>query len=677
MWIKPLLGKLPVLALLAGAALPARGEAAGDVAFFERHIRPVLVEHCYECHSREAEKLKGGLRLDFRGGWEQGGDSGPALVPGKPDESLLVEAIGYRNPDLEMPPDHRLAPEIVANFRAWIARGAPDPRTDPGPAIASEKPRTIDLDEGRRFWSFRPVASPAPPQVTRRDWSRDPLDRFILAKLEEAGLQPAPDATPEALLRRLHHDLVGLLPGPAEIEQFARHYREDPEAALEAKADELLADPGFGERWGRHWLDIVRYADSSGGGRAIPLPDAWRFRDYVITAFNEDRPLDRLIREHLAGDLLPSADEAERTRNLTGTGFLVLGPHNYENQDKELLELEIVDEQLDTIGRAFLGMSIGCARCHDHKFDPVPTRDYYALAGIFTSTTSVKHSNVSAWHKEVLPRSPDDQRAHEAAQREIGKAQARLKELKAELARHQPKPPAAKNGVAPGDLAGLVLDDTRAELTGEWTPSTSVPSYVGAGYIHDNHGKKGEKSALFRPAIPASGEYEVRVSYSSGPNRSANTPVTVGHADGESTVRINQKKPAKHGRLLHSLGTFRFVAGKKGFIRFDTAGTEGAVIVDAVQLLPPGTKDPVRNDGAKRPGPPKPAAGAGRKIAELKAGIDRLEKQLKALRAKAPKAATIMAVTEAAEPADTQVRVRGMPRTLGARVPRGFLQVTR
>ena len=576
-------------ALLTGAALgllPASHAASPpDIAFFEKHIRPVLVEHCYECHSARAKSLKGGLRLDHRGGWEQGGDSGPALVPGKPEESRLLEAIRYKNADLEMPPEGALPAEVVQRFEEWIRRGAPDPREDAAPL---DKPDDeIDLEAGRQFWSFRPIADPAPPAVRDSAWPLDPIDHFILSPLEAKSLPPSRDASPHAVLRRLHLDLTGLPPTVDEIERFIAHHAQDPRAAVEAKVDQLLSDPAFGERWGRHWLDLSRYADSTGGGRAIPLPDAWRYRDYVIKAFEEDRPLDQLMREHIAGDLLPYQDDEEKLRNLVATGFLVLGPHNYENQDKELLELEIIDEQLDTIGRAFLGMTIGCARCHDHKFDPIPTEDYYALAGMFTSTTSVKHANVSAWHKEPLPLQPEEQKKKAALDKEIAALDQELKAKKKSLARLQPAKTETPTEVVPSKLPGIVLDNDQAELTGAWMSSQHSPHWVGREYIHDKSEKSPEKTATFRPEIPKAGRYEVRVSYSAGPNRPENVPVTVGHANGVETVLVNQRKPPKHGKLFHSLGTFEFAAGAQAYLRISNKGTEGAVIVDAVQFLPP------------------------------------------------------------------------------------------
>ncbi len=392
--------------------------APDDLEFFEKRIRPALISHCYECHSEKENKRKGGLWLDRKSGWETGGDSGTAIVPDDPEESLFVHVVNYADPDIEMPPDGKLPANVIADFKEWIRRGAPDPREGVLPDNSNKKGAEIDIGKGREFWSFQTIRKPQIPSPENSDWQRNEIDRFVHSKLEQAGLSPAPDVSIEARLRRAKVDLTGLLPTIAEQDEFLA----SPSAKKwEELIDRWLASDAFGEKWGRHWLDIVRYADTSGGGRAMPFPDAWRFRDYVLDSFRADRPLDELIQSHLAGDLLPYDSEKERADNLIASGFLVLGPHNYENQNKDELNLEIADEQMETMGRAFMGMTIGCARCHDHKFDPIPTSDYYAMAGIFLSTNSVSHANVSKWHTELIPGSEkvrsnfDDYKKKEAA----------------------------------------------------------------------------------------------------------------------------------------------------------------------------------------------------------------------------------------------------------------------
>lgn len=415
---------IAIVAVLVVSVLCAESVRASEPEgeeFFERKIRPVLLEHCYECHSAKSKAVKGGLRLDSRGGLLEGGDSGPSLVPGKPAESLILEAL--RHDGLEMPPQQKLSDAIIRDFEQWIAMGAPDPRKD----FAAKAASSIDLEAGRKFWSFQPVREPAVPEVRYVSWAQSSIDRFVLAGLEAQGLVPASDATRAALLRRVSFDLIGLPPTPDEFDAFVRD--ESPDA-FERVVDRLLASPHFGERWGRHWLDVARFAESSGGGRSMLFPEAWRFRDYVVNAFNADKPFDRFLTEQIAGDLLPFADPDQQAELIVATGFLVLGPHNYEEQDKAALEMDVTDEQLDTLGRAVLGMTLGCARCHDHKFDPIPTRDYYALAGIFRSTAWLEHENVSRWTERPLPVEPDVAARLKAHDEKIAAVEVEIAQLK-------------------------------------------------------------------------------------------------------------------------------------------------------------------------------------------------------------------------------------------------------
>jgi mono/diheme cytochrome c family protein len=349
-------------------ALTSLSSAAEDTALFESRIRPLLIENCIQCHG--AEKQKGGLRLDSREGWQRGGDTGPAITPGNVSASLLSKAISYTNRDLKMPPKKMLTEAQIADMNRWIGMGAPDPRD--APAASGSKQKALTIAEGRNFWAYQLPRDHALPEVKNTAWPLNEIDHFILAKLEEKSLSPSPDADPVTLRRRIAFDLAGLPPDVSQAFQ--------PVNA--AEIDTLLASPRFAERMASHWMDLVRFAESSGGGRTLPFKDAWRYRDYVIESFHQDMPLTQFLTEQIAGDLLQHESAAERRRHLTATGFLTLGPTNYEEQDKQMLRMDIVDEQLDTIGRSFLGQTIGCARCHDHKFDPIPTRDCYALAGI-------------------------------------------------------------------------------------------------------------------------------------------------------------------------------------------------------------------------------------------------------------------------------------------------------
>jgi hypothetical protein len=371
--------RLLLLLLPLGATAAAAQESDRErLDFFEQKIRPILADRCYKCHSAESRPIKGGLLLDSRDAVLRGGEGGPAVVPGDPERSPLIRAIRYTDTEVQMPPKARLTPEQVADFERWVRMGAPAPaaKADTGPAKAP-----IDYAAARRFWSFRPVAAPPPPTVTSKNWPRTDIDRFILAKLEEQGRAPAADADRRTLLRRATFDLLGLPPTPEEVEQFVND--PSPEA-FSRVVDRLLASPHYGERWGRHWLDVVRYADTAGDNADFPVPQAHKYRDYVIDSFNRDTPYDEFVREQVAGDLMDSAGEEERCRRIVATGFIAIARRFGLEPDAEI-HLTI-DDTIDTLGRSVLGMTLGCARCHDHKFDPVPTEDYYALYGVFKSS---------------------------------------------------------------------------------------------------------------------------------------------------------------------------------------------------------------------------------------------------------------------------------------------------
>src|SRR5581483_3528244 len=292
-------GMASILSMMVVVSAQGAEPAKDEVEFFERSIRPILVERCYKCHST-AEKIKGGLKLETREDLLKGGDSGPAIVPGDPERSRLIEAVRYQNHDLQMPPKSPLAPEQVWSLEQWVKMGAPDPRQAKAGADRPAK-RVINLDEGRKFWAFRPVKVPSVPSVSHAHWVRSPVDSFILAKLEEKGLRPAPAADRRTLIRRATFDLTGLPPKPSEIAAFLSDHSPNAFAKV---VDRLLESPQYGERWGRHWLDVARYADSNGLDENVAFGNAWRYRDYVIDAFNKDKPFDQFIREQIAGDLL-------------------------------------------------------------------------------------------------------------------------------------------------------------------------------------------------------------------------------------------------------------------------------------------------------------------------------------------------------------------------------------
>jgi hypothetical protein len=370
----------------AAATTPATGTPAG-VAYFENHIRPLLIEHCYQCHSVEHDQREGGLLLDRRSGWLRGGDSGPAIVPGNADASLIMRAVHFADPDLRMPPDSPLTEEAIARLGHWIAIGAPDPRDD-GPGSVPPRQNPSDPVAGRDHWAFRPLRSDAGTGVDMASgWPRSNIDTYVMARLEGAGLRPSPDAGRRDLVRRVYVTLIGLPPTARQMHSFVDDQRPDAYSRL---IDQLLSRPQFGERFGRHWLDLARYADSNGLDENFLFREAWRYRNWVIESINTDLPYDRFLLEQIAGDLLPHDTLQQRDRQRIAAGFLVIGPKVLLGNDPSKQRMEIADEQLDTIGRAILAQTLGCARCHNHKFDPIPTADYYSMAGILTSTEVVE-----------------------------------------------------------------------------------------------------------------------------------------------------------------------------------------------------------------------------------------------------------------------------------------------
>lgn len=406
------------LLLFISLSLAARG---AEKPLFESDVLPILQKRCFECHSHTS-KIKGGLALDSRSGWEEGGDNGPAIQPGQLEASLLIKAIRYVDAEFEMPPKGKLPASEIAILEEWVKSGAHDPRIT---SIAKEK-KGIDLAAGRQFWAFQPVTSPPPPKVKNTPWSLDPLDRFVLAKLEPKGIRTTSDAPPHLWLRRVSLDLTGLPPTPQDIAAF------NP-ADYEAAVDRLLSSKAYGERWARHWLDLTGYADMMGTSNSVYAEHAWRYRDYLIAAFNADKPFDEFIREQIAGDLMPSKSTEDRAENLTATGFLMVGDIEIVNPDKAKMETDHIDTQVIKISQAFLGMTIGCARCHDHKFDPIGLEDYYGIAGMLRSSpSSQKMPDMGVWstlNSTALPETP----AQLSARKKLETAdEQRIVSLKAE-----------------------------------------------------------------------------------------------------------------------------------------------------------------------------------------------------------------------------------------------------
>jgi len=373
------------LLLLAGAsfliACPVRAADPPQeaVAFFEKKIRPILVDNCFECHSVESKKLKGGLLVDSRHALLKGGDSGPAILPGDPEKSLLIIAVRQTNKDLQMPPKQKLSKSQIADLETWVKMGAIDPRKSVPTKVAGKF--GMSLEDGRKFWSFLPVKDPPIPKVNNASWPRTSVDAFILTRLEKTGITPAPPADKRTLYRRASFDLTGLPPTPTEMDAFLADMSPQ---AFEKVVDRLLESPRYGERWGRHWLDVVRYADTCGNASDYPVPQAHKYRDWVIQAFNRDLPYDQFLREQFAGDLIEGGTDAERRERIVATGYLAIARRfGGDRMGEHHLTIE---DTIDNLGRAVLGSSISCARCHDHKFDPFTSNDYYGLYGIFNST---------------------------------------------------------------------------------------------------------------------------------------------------------------------------------------------------------------------------------------------------------------------------------------------------
>lgn len=625
-----------LLALFAacygGSAVIADEET--QLQFFETRIRPVLVKHCYRCHSAEAGKSKGGLLLDSRSGWQVGGDSGPAIIPHKPDESPVVLAINHSGEMSEMPPTSRLSKQIVSDFEKWIADGALDPREG---SVRVSEAATMDIEEGRKFWAFQP----------RRTFSEArSIDDFVKPE--------APQAAANKLVRRLFLDLIGLPPTPEERAEFLRMYsQQSPAEAVDYFADQLLSRRQFGEKWARHWLDVARYADSNGGDFNLTFPEAWRYRNYVIDAFNDDMPYDQFLREQIAGDLMPAETTEQRNRQLIATGFLMVAPKMLTERNKPKMHLDIADEQLDTIGRATMGLTLGCARCHDHKFDPIPTSDYYAMLGILHSTRTADgilmgNVNVSGWAETDLAIGKKTKALIAAHDTRVAELDSMIKQKK-------------KLNDASPESVGIVVDDTEAKLTGPWRKSTLRPNHIGDNYLATDKGK-GPYSILWKATLPKPGKYEVRVSFGGGGGLAKTAPYVVRHADGETRLVINQTVQPTIQGLWFPLGQFTFGTANNFFaeVLLSDEDAGGAVIADAVQFV---HVDDLAKD-----------AESGMPLStEIKA----LESELKKLKDNAIKIPKAMAAKDHDNErlGDLRIRIRGETQNLGANAPRGFLQV--
>lgn len=624
--------------------------------FFEARIRPVLIEHCYECHAADSEELGGSLRLDVKQGWVHGGDSGPAIVPGDPDASELMAAIRYES--TEMPPSGKLPPDVVRDFETWIRRGAPDPRTDEdGQVWQTPGKESLDWERAREFWAFQsPKATPAPTTHQSGSWIDAFLDDLLLAK----DVRPTSMATPSVRLRRLAFDLTGL---PPDRDTLHRFQRDPSDRHWRRLVDQYLTSPAFAEHWARHWMDVARYADSNGSDFNATYHNAWRYRDYLVRSFAEDVPIDQMIREQIAGDLMDAETDADRYDKLVATTFMMIGTKMLSERDKTKLRMDVVDEQIDTVGRAFLGMTLGCARCHDHKFDPITTEDYYALAGIFRSTRTLHGESqqyVSTWKKTPLPISSEHAKQLADYEKARDRLDRELKELEDEL-----KALAAKD-----KMKGIVVDDVDAIQKGHWVESTYTPRFVGKGYVHDANDNKGEATIEFRAVLPDAGRYELRVHYNSNGNRASRVPVTV--RLGETVTELVLKQNVKPQQGTYSvLKEFDCEADTQTSVLLSNEGTDGYVIADAVQW--------VRVDEENR-GDDEASNNAKSELMQsaLRERRDAVKRERDRLISNAP-APRPMAMALANLPSDEQedcpIHVRGEVRNLGPVVARGIPRV--
>ncbi|MCA9248462.1 MAG: PSD1 domain-containing protein [Planctomycetales bacterium] len=501
-----------LLLALPWFARAASGDEAAGTEFFERKIRPLLAEHCYKCHGEQEQE--GELRLDQLRDLLTPSSDRHVIAPGKPASSLLITAVRYVDADLQMPPDGKLSDEQIADLTRWVEIGAPHPE-----ATAAPQPSAGAAQESAGdHWAFQPLQRPARPRVANSTWVQTPVDEYVLARLESAGLSPAAEAERRDWIRRATFDLTGLPPTPDDVAVFLADH--SPEAYLHV-VDRLLESPQYGERWGRHWLDVARYADSNGLDENVAHGNAWRYRDWVIAALNDDLPYDQFLQQQIAGDLLPASDPQQRNAHLVATGFLTLGPKVLAEVDETKMEMDIIDEQIDTIGKAVLGLTLGCARCHDHKFDPITSRDYYALAGIFQSTITMESfTKIAKWNENQLHDPEFDRMKTEfdarlacekqkldtlladataALQAELGQGaalpekpeesfpQATRDELAkqrasiAEIEKQAPQPPAAM-GVHDGEAQNAALHIRGSHLTlGDLVPR-GVPRSIGATF---------------------------------------------------------------------------------------------------------------------------------------------------------------------------------------------------
>ena len=696
---------LMVSALIVPSVIAADKNIAGD-KFFEEKVRPLLAEHCFSCHG--PDKQKGGLKLDSKAAMIKGGDIGTAIIPGDPAASLMIKALGYEG-DLKMPPKGKLNAKQIADLSAWIKMGAPWPTTV---AVEVKDTKSGSTVSGKDHWAFQPLRNPAPPEVKNKNWVRNPIDQFVLNKLEAKGLKPARPADKRTLVRRAYFDLLGMPPEPKEVEAFLKDESSDAFAKL---VDKLLASSHYGERWGRHWLDVARYADSNGMDENLAYASAWRYRDWVIKSFNSDMPFDQFIRMQIAGDLL----EPNNHDGMIATGFLMVGPKMLAEDDPVKMHMDIVDEQLDTISQAFMGLTMGCARCHDHKFDPIPTKEYYSLAGIMKSTRTMEtYSVVAKWQERPMagPMEVAQEKEHEElvkkAKQEIKKtedkafaevvAKARLEAdfyLKAAQEKNNSRDGLGKTRMKAGkQVEGALLIEAESFARGNVLKDVAgygkgIGVLVNAGQLPN--------FVEYDLNIPADGNYSFEIRYAAAEGR----PVRIsldGKAKGEFAASVTggwnpeaQKweagflTPLKKGKLIvridregpfPHIDKFALLPLPKGQSLdaqvVSTAGLVPGFIDQWIAYLGKGGKIP-EGEAFKQLLQSKDGPFARPKNIDLVlpanviATLKPLRDNLAKLEKDKPKLPTAMAVSED-KPQDVKIHIRGSHLTLGADAPRGF-----
>ena len=632
-------------AAVANAALPPE-----HAEFFETKIRPIFAEHCYKCHSHESGKSKGGLLLDSRDAVRAGGGTGPAIVPGDPEKSLLIEAVRYKSEDLQMPPPDeggKLSAEEIAALEQWVKLGAPDPRTVEG------KPSTMNMTKARQHWAFQPVAKPAPPAVKKSAWVSTPVDAFVLAQLEAKQLAPAPAADRRTLLRRVTYDLTGLPPTPAEVDAFLADRGPDAYAKV---VERLLASPRYGERWGRFWLDIARYADTKGylaGNVERRYAFSHTYRDYVIRAFNEDKPYDRFVVEQLAADQLPLAEDKS---SLAALGFLTLGRRFLNNQN------DIIDDRIDVVTRGLMGLTVSCARCHDHKFDPIPTADYYSLHGVFASSEEPEEKpllgplvETPAYEQFLKKRADIEAKIKAREDDEVKKFLAGVREKTGDylLAVHdyaqQPKPEKMDLFTGPRKL--------NAEVMKRWQPFL-------AERVRTNDPVLAPWFALAALPEKEFAENAASVIAKWKLDAALNAKVVAAFLTAEKPVASLKEAAAIYNRVFADAEKAAAPAAEV------TAGTDPAAPAsshDAIYQLLHAAGAPANLDHDEV------ARMLKRQIDTKVSGLRREMEALNWTEAGAPLRA--MALTDKPRPRDSHIFVRGNPANAGAEMPRQFLEV--